>query len=276
MAKQLFRQVALDKLATPEELDKLIQVTDRKGWITLVGILSLVVLAIAWGIFGSIPTVAQGSGILLRQDGLQELRAAAPGLLSEVQVRAGDTIKEGQLIATVKTEHGTTAELRSQYAGTVLEILAEKNMSVKSDTTIARLEVTTRPLQAVLFVSLTEAKSLHPGTKVQLAPSNIRTESYGYLLGTVKSVGQFPASLESLQLLLKNNELAQSFLSSGPAIKVEVDLQNDPGTISGFKWSSSSGPHFQLNGGTLFNASLILGEQRPISLILPVFGNEEN
>ncbi len=44
----LFRKAALDKLASPERLDVLMQVTSPQGWIALWTIGGILVLAIFW------------------------------------------------------------------------------------------------------------------------------------------------------------------------------------------------------------------------------------
>ena len=56
----------------------------------------------------------------------------------------------------------------------------------------------------------------------------------------------------------------------GPVDEVAVQLDRDPSTPSGFQWSSH-GPPFALSAGTLTSADVVLGEQRPLGLVLPVF-----
>ena len=66
----IFRKVSLERLSSPEQLDQMVQVTDPRGWIALTGLGALLLAAIGWGIWGSIPTEAEGTGILLRQGGV--------------------------------------------------------------------------------------------------------------------------------------------------------------------------------------------------------------
>jgi multidrug efflux pump subunit AcrA (membrane-fusion protein) len=268
-SSKVFREKALVRLASPEELDKMIQVTDLKGWIALGGAAVILVAALIWGIFGSLPVTTQGSGLLVRQDGIKQIKSNLSGQLTALNFQAGDTVKEGQVLGKIKSDSGQESEIRSPYSGTVLEALVEKDSQLKPQDVLANLEQTDHPLQAVIFVPLAEGKRLHPNLKVQLAPTTVRTEEYGYLLGTVSSVSQFPVSNESLLLTLKSKELVESVAASGPVIRVDVNLETAPGSPSGFKWSSSSGPQLMLTGGTPASANLILAEQSPISLLLP-------
>ncbi|HEX2915080.1 MAG TPA: HlyD family efflux transporter periplasmic adaptor subunit [Chloroflexia bacterium] len=276
MPQKIFREAALERLATPEQLDKLLQVTDRKGWLALAGIVVLLALALLWSIFGTLPrTLPVNNGILLRQGGIQEIRSSETGQLITLRIKAGDQLQAGQVIGELKTEQGATVDLKSPYKGTVLEILAETNSVLKPDAVLARLEETDRPLQAVLLVPLSEGKRLKPGMQAQLSPSPVNAQSEGYLLGTVSYVGEYPVTAEGLQLLLKSKELVESLTTAGPVLKVEVALQADPATFSGFKWTSLQGPDLKLTNGTLCRANLILGDKHPISFILPFLGDKE-
>ena len=55
MQKSLFREEALERIASPDELDRLMPVTSPKGWLALIALLALVMAALLWGVFGRIP-----------------------------------------------------------------------------------------------------------------------------------------------------------------------------------------------------------------------------
>ncbi|WBS03679.1 hypothetical protein OU994_05070 [Pseudoduganella sp. SL102] len=78
--KRIFRQAALDRLASPEQLDHLVPVADAPGWIALsIGAL-LAMALLAWGLAGSLPITLAARGSLAA-DGHAVLRvpAAAAG-----------------------------------------------------------------------------------------------------------------------------------------------------------------------------------------------------
>jgi HlyD family secretion protein len=124
----IFRKVALERLSSPEQLDQMVQVTDPKGWLALAGIGALLLAAIGWGVFGSIPTVSKGDGILLRQGGISDLVSNAAGQVQEVLVSIGDVIEKGQPVARIQQDallrqiaddRSKQAVLRAQYAESV-------------------------------------------------------------------------------------------------------------------------------------------------------------
>jgi hypothetical protein len=62
---RLFRKAALDKLASPERLDVLMQVTSPLGWLALLTMAVLLASIVAWSIFGSMSETVYGEGILV-------------------------------------------------------------------------------------------------------------------------------------------------------------------------------------------------------------------
>ncbi len=102
MAKQeLFRKTALARLASPEQLDQLMEVTDPRGWWTLAALGGLLVAALLWSIVGRIPTTVQGTGILLREGGVFDVQTIAGGQVTDLKVVEGQTVKAGDIIARV-------------------------------------------------------------------------------------------------------------------------------------------------------------------------------
>lgn len=84
MSEKVFRQKALNKISSPEDLNETICVTNPGIWLILTSILVLLLGASCWGIFGHIDTTTQIKVNV--QDGM------AVGLLDLEQV---DCIHEG-------------------------------------------------------------------------------------------------------------------------------------------------------------------------------------
>lgn len=96
---KLFRQAALDRLSSPEQLHTLMRVTDAKGWLALLGCALVIVTAVVWGIAGSVQTKVGANGILLGDGGVLELDAKGDGEIVSLDVAAGDRVKKGQIVA---------------------------------------------------------------------------------------------------------------------------------------------------------------------------------
>ncbi len=62
----LFRKVALERMSSPEQLDRLLQVTAPRSWLGLLSLVCLLLAAIAWGFLGEVRTTVSAQGALLR------------------------------------------------------------------------------------------------------------------------------------------------------------------------------------------------------------------
>jgi HlyD family secretion protein len=99
MNDRIFRKVALDRLASPEHLDQLLPVVDRRGWLALACCFLVIVAAGVWGFAGTISQTVTGTGMLVNGGGVLEVIPTAGGRISEVMVRVGDTVAKGQTVA---------------------------------------------------------------------------------------------------------------------------------------------------------------------------------
>src|SRR4051812_12712262 len=101
MQQDLFRQSALNRLASPDRLDELLVVSPPRSWLALAGLWAVLFALAAWGIWGSIPTLIWAEGVLIRAGSVQTIDAPAAGELRDLLVAAGDGIGPGQIIGWV-------------------------------------------------------------------------------------------------------------------------------------------------------------------------------
>ena len=57
MKRQIFRQSALDRLSSPEQLDMLFQVVRPSAWAALAAAILLLGVLVAWGFRGTVTTL---------------------------------------------------------------------------------------------------------------------------------------------------------------------------------------------------------------------------
>ena len=101
MASKIFRDVALDRLSSPDELDRLLRVTDTKAWIAQIAIFAIIVVALVWSYTGRLPSTVSGQGVIVRTGGVLNVVAAGSGVVAQLKVNVGDKISAGQVVATV-------------------------------------------------------------------------------------------------------------------------------------------------------------------------------
>ncbi|NPV91242.1 MAG: NHLP bacteriocin system secretion protein [Firmicutes bacterium] len=101
MSNSVFRKVSLERLSSPEQLDKLLKITSPRGWIALSTIIVIIGTAIIWGYFGSIPVKVDTSGILISSGGTVTVYSSTAGTVSDIRVKNGNNLKKGDIIAII-------------------------------------------------------------------------------------------------------------------------------------------------------------------------------
>lgn len=145
---KLFRQKSLERLASPEKLDQLMQVVNPKSWLPLATLGSLVVAAGVWSVYGKIPVTVEGRGVLIYPSKVVPLQAKSAGQLLELDIQPGDEVKKGDVIATV-----AQIDLRKQ-----LELAQAKLVQLQGqdrDVGLLQTQRSDRDLQSILEQSLT-------------------------------------------------------------------------------------------------------------------------
>jgi regulator of replication initiation timing len=99
--KKIFREVSLERLSSPEQLDQSIQIVSPKGWLTIIGIGVLLLAVLLWGFFGSIPINIFGHGIIMYGEGIFSIISRGEGIVEEIFVNIGDNVNKGQTIAKI-------------------------------------------------------------------------------------------------------------------------------------------------------------------------------
>lgn len=97
----LFRKSALEKLSSPEQLDRAIVIAPSSLWVALSGGALIVAGALLWGVFGRLPVNVDANGIYMRGDRTGGVYSEAAGMITDVEVAVGDQVKRGQVIAYV-------------------------------------------------------------------------------------------------------------------------------------------------------------------------------
>lgn len=97
--RTLFRKEAVDRLRSPDEVDQLLQVVNRRSWIPLVVVGALLAFALTWSVVDEIPETVEGRGILVYVDSIVPFQAKVDGQVTGLKaplerVEAGGTLAE--------------------------------------------------------------------------------------------------------------------------------------------------------------------------------------
>jgi HlyD family secretion protein len=408
MKDKVFRKVSLSRLASPEQLDQLLKVTNSKAWLALFGLLFLLSVAIMWGYEGSLETKISGRGIIVRSGGVLNVVAPASGMLMRLDVKVGDHIRVLQHIGKMaqpvqlqqvratreeleeaRRQGGLTIERRragadlavqaqereranvqqrieelgakeklvseripvteqllakglvtkqavidarqklvdvqdetaklraeltqidarefasrsqaletdadvqvrvstlqrtltgllneleissnvvSPYSGEVIELKSSSGITVNAGSPLLSLQSDANTLELLVYVAAQQAKNIGAGMPVQISPSTVKREEYGFLRGEVEFVSPFPSTNAALMQNFQNESLVASLTRQGPVTEVRVRMTANPHSPSGYQWSSASGPPIVITSGSICNAEIVTREQKPITILFP-------
>lgn len=312
MSQDLFRKVSLDKLSSPEQLDELIKVTSTKAWFALMAIGCILISAIVWGFFGSIPTKISGQGILINNGGVFSVQHHTSGQVIDIRFNPGDMVKKGDVIARIeipelalkinslqnnlvdmesnkqmesskykevekeikrlREQLDYKSQILSQIDGRVLEVKINKGSIIQPGESLLTLEQSggTVKMEAIIYVPVEDGGRIHTGMEVQISPTIVNKEEYGFMLGRVISVSEYPATTQSMLQTLGNENLVSMLAGQGAPLMVRIDLIPDSNTESGYRWSSPSGPPMVFHSGTLIESEVIINREKPIGKVIPI------
>lgn len=264
--RTVFRQVSLDRLSSPEQLDTLMQVTSSRSWFAFLALASLLVVAVYWGVAGNIPLQISAPTILLHSGGIKNVVALQEGLISRMAVQPGDVVTQGQLIAEiVPLGQEAPVAVASPFNGRILELKTDAGSLVARGEALVNLEFVGDgvQLEAPIYLSPEAARSVAVGMPVKIVPQAQAAQPGAALTGRVVAISDFPQSAASILRTLGSAELAQTLVSSSTPIEVRV-------AISAADYPPETLASLGIKTGTLANATIVVGNQRPIELVIPI------
>ncbi len=99
--KNIRRKGSLERLASPEQLDRLLVIIRLPGWIALLCLVIIILAILLWSIFGQIPITTSGTGIFFDPRSIELIKSDVEGIVKEVYVKDGVSVKKGDQLLTI-------------------------------------------------------------------------------------------------------------------------------------------------------------------------------
>ncbi|MFF8602306.1 HlyD family efflux transporter periplasmic adaptor subunit [Streptomyces sp. NPDC015232] len=253
-----FRQKALSKLQSPEELDLPVRFARPQGRLVLAVTVLVTAAAAYWAFAGTVTSKLPATGILTRAEGRYLLQSPVAGQVTEVLAAEGRTVAAGDPLVVVRTADGDRP-VRAVAPGRLAVLLARTGAVVTAGADVAAVERGTdpdEPLVAVLYVPAGGAAGIRPGAAVDVTRTTAQGRD-GALRGRVEAVGRTPQSRAQIGGFLGDEGLAAEFTRRGNPVAVLVRLPAPP-----------AGPA-PADSGTPVTGSVHLAAERPIDWLLP-------
>ncbi|MFK0290214.1 HlyD family efflux transporter periplasmic adaptor subunit [Streptomyces sp. NPDC090442] len=265
-----FRQQALSKLQSPEELDLPVRFARPQGWLVLTVTVLVMIAATVWAVTGTVTATLGAPGILTHGHGSYVLQSPVAGQVTTVLAEEGKQVASGAPLVRIRTAQGTTTVVRALAAGRLTSLDASIGAVVTTGADLASVERTNGaqdPLTATLYVPAESAATLPVGAPVDLTVASVPTQRYGVLRGHVAAVGRAAQPRQRIAAFLGSAQLAEQFSRDGQPVAVRVTLDTAR-TASGYAWSTATGPPFGLDSMAQATAAVHLAAQHPIDWLL--------
>ncbi|MBR3723646.1 MAG: biotin/lipoyl-binding protein [Selenomonadaceae bacterium] len=304
-SSSIFSRAALDKLRSPEKLDMLLPITTPIGWIGLIAIGLLLISVAIWSVFGSFTVRADGMGLIMDSGGFVNITHLAGGKVTHIYVREGNKVKKGDIVARMEQadqsadthmakygaqlaesmrdtvgmvhqyrvkqyQHEISRDVISDFDGVIDEVLVREGSVIGRGTPLCTVRLTQKrsDMIGVLYVPVDKGKRIEPGQTIQLVPNGVDPQESGSLVGVVRTVSDYPISLQSAEKQLGNPQLAEWILrQEGAVMEVTFGLVKDSSSPSGLLWTSFVGEHKPVTPGSFCMGSVIVERRPPIEKV---------
>jgi hypothetical protein len=145
----------------------------------------------------------------------------------------------------------------------VWSVLGRIPMTAVGRGALVRLDASSNQLVSLTFFDALEAGDIQPGMSVMIVPDTADSEQ-GSLWGRVTSV-----SGSAITTLEEARQAVNSDLPQMGRVEVLAELERDPSSANGYKWSSPKGASLHLTAGTPTTARITLDEKAPIAFVFP-------
>jgi multidrug efflux pump subunit AcrA (membrane-fusion protein) len=266
-----FRQQALAKLQSPDELDLPVRFARPQGWFVLTVTVAAMAAASVWAVTGSVASTVSAPAILTHGEGSYILQSPVAGQVTAVLAKEGERLPADSPVLQVRTSRGDSV-VRTVAAGRVTALAATIGQIIQTGANVAAVEKVAHasdPLYATVYIPAENAASIPADAAVDLTVQSVPAQEYGVLRGHVKSVDRTPQSAQQIAAFLGDSQLGEQFTKKGRPVAVLVRLDSSSRSKSGYKWSSADGPPFALSSMTLATGSIRMADQRPVDWLLP-------
>jgi HlyD family secretion protein len=214
--RDLFRKESLERLSSPEQLDQLMQVVGPKSWLPLTALGALTFLALVWSTVGRIPITVTGQGVLIYPHKVVSVQSESSGQVVTMNLEAGDTVKEGDVIATLQPDPELEKQLQEEQNKLAeLQAQSQEASSLQGQRTTQEASSTAQQRQTLLE-RLRNAQDLTPV---------LRDSSLEALRENRRNLEQRLQALQTLLPILQDRlEKRQEILAEG-AISGDLVLQ---------------------------------------------------
>jgi len=163
------------------------------------------------------------------------------------------------------------SKIISTCNGKIMEVIS-KDSYVQTNypvATVIRQDETINSMEVITYIAAQDAKKIKLGMEAQVSPTFAKKEEYGYIIGYVTKIGEYPVTQTSMTKVLGNSDIASMLSMGNLPVEVRVNLVVDPNIPNLLDWTTSKGEELKVDSGTICNISMVASDKKPIELVIP-------
>jgi len=256
---ELFNKEALQALDDKSELKEMPRVASPALWLILTSLLMICALALFWCIFGKLNYTVNATAVVFPFAEARPISVPFEGTVHHVIATNGQKVAAGDPIASVRSQLATTT-LTSPESGVVLTSKPAETKFVAREPVVWILpqELQLHEREVLAYVPFAHLRKVKIGAKVQVTPADLEREKWGYAVGTVTSIEQYPTDRQAVAQRLKLAELAAIIPAEQPVYEVRIVLDRG---ADGLIWSRKKSQNMAVTTGMPCNVQIIWSQK---------------
>ena len=256
---ELFNKEALQALDDKSELKEMPRVASPALWLILTSLLMICALALFWCIFGKLNYTVNATAVVFPFAEARPISVPFDGTVHHVIATNGQKVAAGDPIASVRSQLATTT-LTSPESGVVLTSKPAETKFVAREPVVWILpqELQLHEREVLAYVPFAHLRKVKIGAKVQVTPADLEREKWGYAVGTVTGIEQYPTDRQAVAQRLKLAELAAIIPAEQPVYEVRIVLDRG---ADGLIWSRKKSQNMAVTTGMPCNVQIIWSQK---------------
>ena len=256
---ELFNKEALQALDDKSELKEMPRVASPALWLILTSLLMICALALFWCIFGKLNYTVNATAVVFPFAEARPISVPFDGTVHHVIATNGQKVAAGAPIASVRSQLATTT-LTSPENGVVLTSKPAESKFVAREPVVWILpqELQLHDREVLAYVPFANLRKVKIGAKVQVTPADLEREKWGYAVGTVTNIEQYPTDRQAVAQRLKLAELAAIIPANQPVYEIRIVLDRG---ADGLIWSRKKSQNMAVTTGMPCNVQIIWSQK---------------
>lgn len=267
---KLYRKSALEKLASPEQLDRMVVIVSPSVWLAIIAGVILLVTSIAWGLTGSVPVLVSCDGEFYSDVGeIESIYSEVNGFVRECSVQSGENVKENETLVVVEDMQGIRHRIKAKKNAAVYSVMAEEGSYLEIGQKVLQIRELTENESGIIYcyTSLNNARKISKGMEVMVYPNSLNTKEYGHMKGTVTGISRFVLNRGEMEKYIGNEEKISELLSGEYLVGIQCELEKDPESVNGYQWSNEKGKKLELQSGTSVTTEIVIANRSPFNTL---------